>query len=314
MNLTVERKRRIVLIGATGHLGGKVAAIALARGYDVKVLVRPTTSLDSLKQLGITNFVQGDLLDARSLETALEGCEAAISTAIGYAKRRPGDWKGEADTLGNRNLADAALRVGLPRLIFCSVLTCDKAQEVPHFWDKKLSEDYFEEREVPFVALRPGAFLDQGRNDFWAAGLRKGKLVFASNPAVKATFIFSNDLAKHLVSCVELEGIPQALRVDIGCDRPVSIEDLAEIMTKTLGRKIRPQVPPWPLVSLALGVAGWFDPWKKDLRAMMRYFQQGKYLANTALQERYFGPTTSIEKSVEAYLCSVGLLDAGTNR
>ena len=42
-----------------------------------------------------------------------------------------------------------------------SILTCDQTPGVPHFWHKRLAEDRLEEQQVPFVALRPGAFLDQ---------------------------------------------------------------------------------------------------------------------------------------------------------
>lgn len=42
-----------------------------------------------------------------------------------------------------------------------SILTCDQTPGVPHFWHKKLMEDRLVDLGVPFVALRPGAFLDQ---------------------------------------------------------------------------------------------------------------------------------------------------------
>jgi len=46
------------------------------------------------------------------------------------------------------------------RYIYCSVLTAEKASDVEHFHHKKLAEDYMIEQGVPFIALRPGTFLD----------------------------------------------------------------------------------------------------------------------------------------------------------
>jgi uncharacterized protein YbjT (DUF2867 family) len=295
----------VLLIGATGHLGGKVARIARERGFRVRALVRPGSDDADLSARGI-EVVRGDLLDRASLDRALDGCSSVIATAIGYANRRNGDLGGPTDTLGYRQLADAAA-TRVRRLVFCSVLTCERAERVPHFWNKKLAEDYFEERQVPFVALRPGAFLDQGPNDFWAAGLRRGRLRFAANPNVPATFVHSDDVARYLIAATSLPTADRALRIDIGCDRPVSITELAAIMAAQLRRPITPQVPPWPLVSAALGIAGLFDPWKRDLKAMLAYFQRGGYVAEVAAQARYFGPPPPIEEAVARYLNGFGL-------
>lgn len=297
----------VLVVGATGHLGGKVARAAQARGLRVRALVRPTSDSSALETEGI-EVVRGDLLDSASLGVAMRGCTAVIATAIGYANRKPGDIKSAADTLGNRHLADAVLANRIRRLVFCSVLTCDRAKDVPHFWNKKLVEDYLLERQVPFVSLRPGAFLDQGSNDFWAAGLRRGRLRFAANPSVPATFVHTDDVASYLVAAAMDPAIANGSRIDIGCDRAVAIDELASIMAALLDRPIKPQVPPWPLVSLLLSVGGLFDPWKRDLRAMMSYFQRGGYVADTANQREHFGPVPRIEDAVARYLAGLGLL------
>jgi uncharacterized protein YbjT (DUF2867 family) len=299
---------RVLVVGATGHLGGKIARRALARGHRVRALVRPKSDPTQLEAEGI-EVVRGDLLDPASLNVALQGCTAVIASAIGYANRRRGDIQSAADTLGNRHLVDAALASGVRRFVFCSVLTCDRAQDVPHFWNKKLVEDYLVERQVPFVSLRPGAFLDQGPNDFWVAGIRTGHLPFLANPSVPITFVHTDDVAEYLVAAMN-PAIPSGSRIDIGCDRAVAISELASIMAALLHRPIKPQVPPWPLVSLLLGVGGLFDPWKRDLRAMMSYFRRGGYVADTAQQREHFGPPPRIEDAIARYLAGVGLLSA----
>lgn len=294
----------VLLVGATGYLGGKVARIAQQRGMRVRALVRPSTDARGLTELGL-DVVRGDLLDRDSLDRAMHGCATVIATAIGYSNRKRGDLRSASDTIGNSNLADAALAAGVRRLVFCSVLTCDHAEGVPHFWHKKLAEDYFEERGVPFIALRPGAFLDQGPGDFWAAGLSRGRLRFAANPRVPLTFVHTDDVARCLVDAVSLSLSERAARIDLGCDRPVSIAELAEIFSSQLGRRIVPEVPPWPLVSMLLRLLGLFDPWKRDLRAMMAYFQCGGYVADVTLQTEHFGTPPSIEAAVARYIAEI---------
>ena len=117
--------------------------------------------------------------------------------------------------------------------MFTSILTCDQAPGVPHFWQKKLIEDYLEASGVPFVALRPGAFV--GAWDFWSRGLRKGRLMALGSPTARWTYVQVDDVARYLAQAVD---DPRAVgrRIDIGTDRPVSAQDLAADFTKILGR------------------------------------------------------------------------------
>jgi uncharacterized protein YbjT (DUF2867 family) len=94
------------------------------------------------------------MMDPASLEAAMDGADAVITTAAGYTRHSKGD-TAEIDTTGNRTLIDAASRAGIRRFVLTSILTCDQTPQVPHFWHKKLAEDRLEERGVPFVALRP---------------------------------------------------------------------------------------------------------------------------------------------------------------
>jgi uncharacterized protein YbjT (DUF2867 family) len=300
-------RTKVLVLGGTGHLGVQVLSEVVQRGHQVRALVRSDSETGKLRALGV-ELVQGNLLDRASLDAALVGCDTLITTAIGYSNRRKGDGRSGTDTTGNRNLVDAAAAARIRRFVFCSVLTCDGARSVPHFWHKKLVEDYLVERDVPFVALRPGAFLDQGPADFWAAGLRKGRLRFAANPEVPLTFVHSSDVAKYLAGALELELGNTSVRIDIGTDRAVSLAELAAIMATFLGRPITPQVPPWPIISLALLAAGLFDPWQRDLRSMMAYIQRGGYVADVTEQRKHFGEVPTIEASVKRYLDGIGHL------
>lgn len=299
-------QKTILLIGATGFLGSKVAREAVTRGHDVRALVRKGTDAAWLKSLGVTLRI-GDLLDQPSLLDAMSGCDAVITTAAGYTERRAGDFASAADTEGQKNLAFAAKAVGIERYVLCSILSCDRAQSVPHFWHKKLAEDALEQAGVPFVALRPGAFIDQGGGDFWQAGIVKGKLPFLANPTAKATFVHPDDVASYLVAALDIDTVEQSLRIDIGADRPVSVNDIAAIISRQLGRTIKASVPPWPLVSAGLGVVGVFKPQLHDLKQMLAYIQTGTYLADIRQQQSFFGEVPTVEEGIRTYLVSRGI-------
>jgi uncharacterized protein YbjT (DUF2867 family) len=148
----------VLVVGATGSLGSKVVDELLGRGKNVRALVRPASDASRLESRGV-QIARGDMLNVDSLIAAMNGADAVITAAAGYT--RGGKNANDIDTIGNANLAEAAHRTGFRRFVLTIILTSDQTPQVPHFSHKKLAEDKLEQLGVPFVALRPGAFLDQ---------------------------------------------------------------------------------------------------------------------------------------------------------
>ena len=80
-------------------------------------------------------------MDPTSLQRALTAeprAEAVVASAAGFSAhtaRTKGD-NSRTDTEGYRSLVDAAKNAGVPRVVLISILECDKAPEVPHFYQK----------------------------------------------------------------------------------------------------------------------------------------------------------------------------------
>ncbi len=55
--------RKVVVAGATGALGNKIVAALLAQGAEVTALVRASSNRSKLEELGVKNFVLGDMMD-----------------------------------------------------------------------------------------------------------------------------------------------------------------------------------------------------------------------------------------------------------
>jgi len=180
------------------------------------------------------------MLDLDSLVAAMAGADAVVTTAAGYT--RGGKQAKAIDTTGNSNLAEAAHRAGVRRFVLTSVLTSDQTPQVPHFWHKKLAEDRLQELGVPFVSLRPGAFLDQavatGSNP-----LDKGRLMWVGGTAVPMTFVLMADLATYLAAAVDADVAPFE-RVDIGWDRPKTYHPVADLMGRAAGRTVKVRAVP----------------------------------------------------------------------
>ncbi|SDE24976.1 SDR family oxidoreductase [Glycomyces harbinensis] len=280
----------VLVVGATGSLGSKVVDALLERGKHVRALVRPHSDATRLERPGVA-VARGDMLDPDSLTAAMTGADAVITTAAGYT--RGGRDAHAIDTVGNANLAEAAHRTGIRRFILTSILTSDQTPDVPHFWHKKLAEDELERLGVPFLALRPGAFVDQIAS---GAGnpLDKGRLFWIGESTMPLTFVHTADLAAYLADAVDADA-EDGERVDIGWDRPVSIREVADQVGRAAGTTIKVRAVPGGVARAAGAVTGRFVPIVKDMAAMFRWFDTGRYVADPHRQEQLFGPAPKAE-------------------
>ncbi len=289
----MNKPHTVLVVGATGNLGNRVAKALVQRGKRVRALVRPGTDATALTSLGV-DVVRGDLTKPATLPPALAGVDALVTSAIGYSLRKPGDSLQGVDLEGNRNLVDAARKADLPRFVFTSILTCDQAPDVPHFWAKKLTEDHLEEAGVPFSALRPGAFFG---GPMWTQQIASGSLMAMGPTKVPWTFIHMDDVADALARAVDE---PRAVgqRIDLGCDRPVSLEDLARLIGQATGTPVRIAPPPANRARGGPRDSAAAEERARDMRAMMAYFATGKYVADTKLQAEFFPPVPTMVDTV----------------
>lgn len=298
--------RTVLVVGATGHLGGKVVDALRARGHAVRALVRPGSEAGHLRAKGVA-IVAGDLSRPETLPPALLGCDALATTANGFYRRR-GESPRSVDLDGHLALAEAAKAAGLGRFVLTGVLNSDQATRVPHFHSKSLVERRLRELGVPFVSLRPGSFIDQ-RDDLWAKGLRRGQLQCLGDPQRRITQVPTAEVARCLALAVDHPDVV-GRTIDIGCDRPVSPADMAGIFTRLLGREIVVKALPWPVFAAATGIIGLAVPKVRDLRAMLSFLQAGPYVADTTEQRRHFGPVPRVEEALADYARARGLLAA----
>ncbi|MBT2534386.1 SDR family oxidoreductase [Arthrobacter sp. ISL-48] len=292
----------VLVVGGTGMVGGQVVSQLLGRGKQVRALVRPGSDATRLEAAGVA-IARGDMMDPDSLSRAMDGADSVITSAAGYTRHSKGD-SSEIDTVGNTNLVEAAGRAGVRRFVLTSILTCDQTPQVPHFWHKKLTEDRLEELGVPFVALRPGAFLDQVTR-FGGDPFRKRKLMWFGSASTPLTFVLTADLASYLAAAVDAPGV-EGQRVDIGMDRPLSMQDIADISGRLLGARIRVRSVPAGVLRAASTLLAPLNPMAKDLSAMIDWFETGGYVADTTRQREVFGPPPAAEDALARLVEGLG--------
>lgn len=304
------KNKKVIVAGATGTLGSQIVKELLAQGADVTAMVRASSNRSALVEMGVKNFVVGDMMDAASLRQALSpehGFDVIIASAAGYTRRKKGD-SATTDTIGYQNLVDAAKEARISRFVLISILESDKARSVPHFYNKYLIEKYLKEKRQPYIALRPGAFLDQ-TPDFIIGKITKGILP----TFLTGTYgiIYTPQLAKYAaMAAVALPDSELNTSIDIGWDRPVNEKILAAAFASVLKKnvEVKPVMPPF-VVKYVLPVIGRFNDNIKDMYEMIRWIDTGVYISkNPQRQKELFGELPTVEESVAQYCRDKGLI------
>jgi uncharacterized protein YbjT (DUF2867 family) len=305
--------RTVTVVGASGTLGAAIVKALLERGVRVRAMVRATSNRAKLDSLGVTDYVVADLNEPASLQQAMATeprAEAVIASAAGFtvhSARTKGD-NSRADIEGYRSLVDAAKSAGVPRLIFISILECDKASGVPHFYQKLMTEQYLAKQHQPYLSLRAGAFLDRTR-DIVAPKVRKG--VFPEwVPGVPMSMIYTPDLARNAAQAaldVPVSALNQ--NVDVCWDAPATGMQMAAAFTKVLGRPViaKPAIPSVLIAVLPL-LAG-IVPSLRASSAVLAWMRKGGYVSrDTNKQKELFGEPATIEDAVARYCKDKGLV------
>jgi nucleoside-diphosphate-sugar epimerase len=110
---------KILVTGATGKVGSRFVPRLLAKGYDVRILVRDAAKATALAAVG-AEVVSGDLFDAGSLAPAVAGVDAVIHLAALFRTFTDNEGIIKTNHEGSVALGDAAVAAGIKRFIFVS--------------------------------------------------------------------------------------------------------------------------------------------------------------------------------------------------
>jgi uncharacterized protein YbjT (DUF2867 family) len=136
----------ILVTGASGTIGGHVIQQLVARGADVRALVRNASKAEFPAGVAIA---EGNFLDVDTLHTAFDG----ISTLFLLNAVAPDEF---TQALIALNVARSA---GVERVVYLSVIHADIYVNVPHFAGKFGVERMIEQMGFHATILRPAYFM-----------------------------------------------------------------------------------------------------------------------------------------------------------
>ena len=132
-----------LVTGAAGFLGSHVARQLVARGENVRVLLRPSSQNRAIADLPL-EYVTGDLRDTNSLDRALKGIHRVFHAAADYRL-----WAQHSQDIydsnvgGTKNILAAAKRASVEQFIYTSTvatIAVDRPAQPNESTDSKLEE------------------------------------------------------------------------------------------------------------------------------------------------------------------------------
>ena len=263
------RDKLVVLIGGTGFLGRHVAAELLSRGARVRIAARhpeEAFSLKPLANLGQLQFARCNAADRRSVETVMQGADAAaylVGTFESNQKALQADGAGYA--------AEAAAAEGARAFAYVSAIGADADDEQSNYSRTKgMGEQQVLAAFPKATILRPSVIFgeqDEFVNMF--AGLVRS---FPALPVFGAESKFQpvwvDDVATALVNALENPQAHGGKTFELGGPETVTMEQLHRDIMQAQGRD-RTLIPvPDAISKVFAGVP--FTPMNSDQWVMLK--------------------------------------------
>jgi len=111
---------KVLVTGATGHIGNVLIRELLVRGQKVRAMVMPGEDLEPLNGLDV-EVVAANVLDPAALQKAMRGVRIVYHLA-GIISIMPGDYEKmrAVNVAGTQNVIEAARRMHVRRLVYTS--------------------------------------------------------------------------------------------------------------------------------------------------------------------------------------------------
>jgi uncharacterized protein YbjT (DUF2867 family) len=250
----------ILLTGATGVVGGELLSQLLAKGHEVRALVREPRRLRSNRVH--VQIALGDLADPFSLRHALRGVDTVIHLAATIRDQPRGTIE-ELNGLATVRLLRAAERVGVERFVFFSAINASDFQRTRFFRAKALAERAVLASPLEAIVFAPSIVYHPA--DPWIERLERVSVLPAVPVSGKGRAAYEPIWARDVAGCVlaALDGADRSgpdagaargRRYELAGPEVLSYDQIVETVLRALGRE-RPLVHlPLPVVKLGLRV------------------------------------------------------------
>jgi uncharacterized protein YbjT (DUF2867 family) len=231
---------RVLVVGATGYVGGRLVPRLLAEGHDVRCLARRPAKLSLQPWRNRVEIVEGDIGDPTSLKEAAAGCDAAY-----YLVHSMGSSDDFADTdrIGAENFRQAADETGLGRVVYLGGLARDP-QRSRHMRSRHEVGRILASGATPVTELRAGVIIGSGSLSFEMIRYLTDVLPVMITPRwvrTRCQPVAIADVLDALVGALDESGASRVL--EVGGPDILSYRDMMRIYAEEAGLRRRLVIP-----------------------------------------------------------------------
>jgi nucleoside-diphosphate-sugar epimerase len=216
---------KVLVTGANGFLGRHVVSAVLARGIEVRAMVRPAVRLETLGWPSSVEIFRADLRASRELRSAFEGVDVLLHLAAVVAGGEDAQFAGTV--AGTELLLDAMAASDCRRLVLCSsfsvydyssthrildedaplhkvpdVYTRD-GYTISKWWQERVTRQFAEKHGWDLTVLRPGFIWGRDHGYLAALGQQLGRHHLVIGPLTRIPMT-------HVENCADVFALAAA--------------------------------------------------------------------------------------------------------
>lgn len=195
---------RILVTGATGYVGGRLAPRLVEAGYDVRVIVRRPRRLAEVPWASSVEVVEGDLTDAAAVERAMRDVDVVYYLV--HSMGGDGDFE-RTELAIARTVADAAAGAGVSRIVYLGGLHPEGDELSQHLRARTAVGRTLLDSGVPTLVLQAGVVIGSGSTSFEMIRHLTDVLPYMPAPRWVRNFIQPiaiRDVLHYLIEAAEL--------------------------------------------------------------------------------------------------------------
>ncbi len=210
---------KALVTGANGFLGVHVVSALLARGHEVRALIRATAKGDDLSARGVTDIVRADLRSARQLEQIFEGVDVLVHLAAAVTGGE--DAQFASTVVGTERLLDAMARTTCRRIVLASSFSVydwsntrgvlderspiepaldlyeRDGYSIAKSWQERITRRFAQTHDCQLTVLRPGFIWGRDHAYLAALGIQVGRIHIVIGPTTRIPMT-------HVENCADL--------------------------------------------------------------------------------------------------------------
>ncbi|MCK8673873.1 SDR family oxidoreductase, partial [Rhodococcus sp. HM1] len=229
---------RILVTGATGYIGGRLAPRLVAAGHRVRVLARTPDKLRDVPWAGDVDVMQGDLDDPDSVETACRDIDVVYYLVHSMGGR--GEFE-EAEQRSAEHVAAAAQHTGVGRIVYLGGLHPNSDRLSPHLRSREQVGRILLDSGVPTLVLQAGVVIGSGSASFEMIRHLGNRLPVMTTPRWvnnRIQPIAVRDVLHYLVAAADAP-LPRSRTFDIGGPDVLRYGEMLQVYAEVAGLRRR---------------------------------------------------------------------------